>query len=114
MIRLAPRAAEIADDLRQVVPTVSEADEPTIRLLALVLARVEVVNVWLDEHGLLKPNGAPQAVLGVLSTWENTASRLCDRLGLTPTSRAQLGLHVTRARGEALRSHLAEHYDGDG
>ena len=40
----------------------------------------------------------------------NTAARLLDRLGCTPTSRAALGLDLTRARGEALRLHLAERY----
>jgi hypothetical protein len=110
MLRLAPRADEIANDLRRIVPTGAEPDEPALRLLALVLARVEAANSWLDEQGLLTQRGEPQPVLRVLSTWENTAARLCDRLGLTPTSRAQLGLRVARARGEALLTHLAENY----
>jgi hypothetical protein len=29
---------------------------------------------------------------------------------MTPTARAQLGLDLTRAKGEALRAHLAERY----
>jgi Phage terminase, small subunit len=111
MIRLAPRAAELADDLRVVVPAVSDADEPTIRLLALVLARVEVANEWLAEHGIFKAwSDEVQPVLKVLSTWENTAARLCDRLGLTPTSRAALGLDLARSRGELLRADLVDQY----
>src|SRR5213076_1745216 len=75
LLRLAPRAEELADDLREIVPAISEADEPTIRLLALVLARIETANGWLAEHGLFRNRrGDPQPVLKALSTWENTAA----------------------------------------
>jgi hypothetical protein len=111
MIRLAPRSAELADDLRAIVPAVSDSDEPTIQLLALVLARVEAANAWLAERGIfVDGTGEPQPVLRALSTWENTAARLCDRLGLTPTSRAALGLDLARSHSEVLRVELAERY----
>lgn len=108
-IKLAPRALELADELREIVPASSPSDEPSIGLLALVLARVETANVWLDEHGIFSDErGNVQPVIRALSTWENTAARLMDRLGLTPTSRAQLGLDLTRAKGEAASAYLAE------
>lgn len=117
VVKLAPRADEIATDLRSIVPGAGEPDEPTIRLLALVLARVEAANAWLDEHGLFRDGkGEPQPVLKALSTWENTAARLCDRLGLTPTSRAQLGLHAAlgkRAAQRAFEEHVDAKYGGD-
>jgi hypothetical protein len=103
-LRLAPRAVELADGLRTIVPAASEADEPTIAVLALVLARIEAANTWLDEHGLFRDGkGNPQPVLSTLSTWENTASRLLDRLGCTPTARARLGLDLALGKGAALR-----------
>jgi hypothetical protein len=112
MITLAPRADEIADDLREIVPAQSEADEPTIRLLALVLARVEAANDYLAERGIFADDrGTPQPILKALSTWENTAARLCDRLAMTPTARGALGLDLARARrGAALADHLRETY----
>lgn len=97
-LALAPRANEIANDLRSVVPARSPSDEPMILLAALVLARIERANAWLDEHGLLDETGAPQPVLRVLGTTENTAARLLDRLGCTPTARARLGLDVALAQ----------------
>jgi len=109
-LRLAPRAAAIAEGLRAIVPARTESDEPSLRILALVLARVEVANEWLAENGLFRGKGEPQPILKVLSTWENTAARMADRLGLTPTSRAALGLDVARARGEAARAHIASTY----
>ena len=109
-LRLAPRAAEIAADLVSLVPARSDADMPTIQLLANVLARIETANEWLAEHGLFRnAKGEPQPVLKVLSTWENTASRLVDRLGLTPTSRAQLGLDLARTE-ESLAQYVERQY----
>ena len=110
MVTLAPRAEEIADGLREIVPARSEADEPTLRLLALVLARVEAANAWLAEHGVLRADGQPQGVLKALSTWENTAARLANDLALNPTARAKLGLNVARARGAVLDEYLRENY----
>ena len=43
-LALAPRANEIANDLRSVVPARSPSDEPMILLAALVLARIERAN----------------------------------------------------------------------
>jgi hypothetical protein len=40
-LALAPRAEQIADGLRELVPAASSSDGPTIRLLSLVLARTE-------------------------------------------------------------------------
>lgn len=115
MVTLAPRAEEIAADLREIVPSRSEANEPTIQLLALVLARVEAANAFLAEHGIFRPGGKgePQAVLKALSTWENTAARLANDLALNPTAQAKLGLTVARTRDAAqdrLNEYLRETY----
>lgn len=88
-----PRADKLADELRAVVPGATPADETAIRLLALILARIETVTSWLDSKGLFKDKrGNPQPILSQLSKWETTAARLCDQLGLTPTARARLGV----------------------
>jgi hypothetical protein len=109
---LAPRADEIAAGLRELVPASSPSDEPTVRLLATVLTRLELANAYLDGNGLFDARGRPRPVLQLVSRWENSAARLLDQLGMSPTSRAKLGLDVARARGEALRAHLAERYSG--
>ncbi len=113
MIRLAPRAAEIADDVRAIVPVSSEADEPTIRLLSLVLARIETANEWLAEAGMFRnAEGEPQPILKSLSTWENQAARLLASLGCTPTSRAALGVDIVRAA--VVREQVLAGLEGDG
>jgi hypothetical protein len=123
MVTLAPRAEEIAADLREIVPAASEANEPTIQLLALVLARVEAANAWLAEEGIFRlgGKGEPQPVLKALSTWENTAARLANDLALNPTAQARLGLNIARTRDaatERLNEYIREKYgqvgEGDG
>lgn len=112
--KLAPRAQAIERDLRAVVPTYSPSDEHTVRLLALVLARVEAANEWLFEHGIFRnAKGEPQPILKALSTWENSAARLYDRLGLTPTARAALGLQPPDRPVQDLDAYLASKRSGE-
>lgn len=102
------RAREVADELRALLPASSPSDDPTVALVAMVLARIESANAWLDEHGLMDTKGTPRPILRVLSTWENTAARLLDRLGLTPTSRASLGLNIARAHEAGIADLIEE------
>lgn len=106
---IGPRATEIADGLREIVPVSSPSDEPTIRLLAQTLARVERASAALDAADSTfgaRPLGAYliedavklQRLREDLRGWINTASRLANDLGLTPTSRARLGLDIAATR----------------
>ena len=67
-----------------------------IRLLAPTLAQVEAASAHVAQHGLVRQDGQAQPILKHLGTITNTAARLCDRLGLTPMSRAALGLAVSQ------------------
>jgi hypothetical protein len=109
VLALAPRSAQIAEGLRPLVPLCSEADEPAIRVLAGVLARIETANVFLDEHGLFRPGKDKQLqpVAERIASWENSAARMMDQLGLTPTSRAKLGVDLTRQR-DAIAEAIAQ------
>jgi hypothetical protein len=113
-LKLAPRVEEIRRDLADLVPVATEADLPAVTLLAWQLARIEAANSYLDEVGITDGKGKPRPVLNVLSTWENSAARLCDQLGLTPTSRARLGVDLARMKGgNALAEHIAKNYGKD-
>jgi hypothetical protein len=108
---LGPRAAEITAELREIVPCASPADEPTIQLLGLTLARLERGTIALqrldeiaDESGsaLAAYTSEEAAKFDRLRedtrSWVRLARSLCNDLGLTPTSRARLGLDVARAQ----------------
>lgn len=116
VVALGPRVEELADQIRELVPAYSPSDEITIRLLCLALARLErssdvTGEVPIEELGRLRENERG---------WTNTARRLLNDLGMTPTARAGLGLAIVQAKGEALRAHLAnkradaETIDADG
>jgi hypothetical protein len=110
VVAFSSRASEIADEIRPLVPGYSSADEPAVRLLSLVLTRVEKGTAALDEvdaHAAsdLAPYAVGDAaklqrlrqdVLG----WTNTARRLLSDLGMTPLSRSRLGLNL--AHGESV------------
>ena len=123
-LRLAPRADELAAELRKVVPGYSPADEPMVRLLALVLARIERASAALEKVDDAADGKELTAYLGDGAEslrrlredsrgWINTARRLANDLGLTPTSRAKLGLDIART-GDVLAEYLAHAYPAEG
>jgi hypothetical protein len=108
-VGLSERAGLIADEIRPSLPAYSPADEPVLHLLATALARIENANAAMavvDENAttLVGPylGGGKDGDLGPglqrlredLRRWVETARRLANDLGLTPTSRARLGLDI--------------------
>jgi hypothetical protein len=107
------RAAEIAEHVAALVPNYSPASAPTVELLARELARIELADAWLDDHGIIDSTGKPAGILKMRSVWTNSAARLANDLALNPTAQARLGVHVAQAKGEALRAHLAGVYGAE-
>jgi hypothetical protein len=121
-LRLGERVSELAVEIRDSVPVYSPADEVVVRLLAVTLARIERASVAIDRVDDEAEGKEIDAYAGArgeqlqrlrsdLRGWINSARRLANDLGLTPTSRAKLGLDIARGRGEALRAHLASAYE---
>ncbi len=105
---LSDRVSEIADAIRPTLPAYSVADEPVLLLLSTTLARIERAIAALetvDENSSPLgqylgasdgPNLAPDLarLRQDLRAWIGLARRLANDLGLTPTSRARLGLDI--------------------
>jgi len=124
LLGMGDRATEIADDIRPTLPAYAAADEPVLLLLATTLARIERANEAIEivdanstsalseylagDEKTLAPNLA--ALRSDLRGWINTARRLANDLGLTPTSRAKLGLDIVAA--QRIGSGLVERYGG--
>ena len=121
VLRLAPRAREIRDELEELLPLRSPADAPTVDLLAMTLAQLERAFIHLgaiqiDEAEAIrdgrKIDRATASTLQRLQAdargWVGRAERLLDDLGLTPRSRVGLGLQVAQTQNalEALEAHL--------
>jgi len=71
------------------------------------MAKVELADRWLSEHGLLRADGEPQPVLRVYSTWTNSARLALARL------EAHLGARVRSPEAE-LRDYIDATYGDDG
>ena len=103
------RAAEIVDEIRPTLPAYSAADEPVLCLLGTTLARIERANRALDQVDD-QAGDRPARIYLIddalklarlrddLRAWVGLARRLAADLGLTPTSRARLGLDIAAAR----------------
>lgn len=113
-LKLAPRAVKIADGLREVVPASSTADGVTIDALSLVLAQLERAHLVLAtlqtrevervQSGGRLESGERDDLRRLAQdarAWANVALRYLETLGLSPTSRARLGVDVARI-GDAL------------
>ncbi len=119
------RAVELAEEIRAVVPVRSPADEPTIRLLAQTLAQVERGIAALEQLAETV-EGRPLVEFVVQDAdnfarlrsdvrgWVDSARRLANDLGLTPTSRARLGLNLAATRREMSVIEFYEQRAADG
>jgi hypothetical protein len=72
---------------------------------ATLAARIDSIDAWLDEHGLIRADGEPQPVLRFYAALHNSA-----RLALQ-----RLEAHLRERKVDpqaALDRHLREHYGG--
>ena len=111
VIAKAQRTAELADAIRSVVPVYDPADEFTVQALAVLLVRIERAEAALaeveaeaDESGegpAAVYRGGKAWVENLrrdLRSWLSVAERYLSALGMSPGSRARLGLDIARAR----------------
>lgn len=101
------RTLSIADEVRGSASWVGPTDEPTVRLFAVTMCRVERAVAAIEEADRLSSNplspylakdGALKALRDDVRGWIRLAAQLANELGLTPTSRARLGLDVASSR----------------
>ena len=73
-------------------------DRITVRLLAITLVRLESIVRYVSKHGQLTRAGRPHAALEVEDRLFSRAQKLAADLGMTPTSRAKLGLDLAHTQ----------------
>jgi hypothetical protein len=108
---LSSRAEEIGQTVRELLPIGAPADDFTVDAFSFVLAQIERASIVLATHQAaelqrLQDGGTLTAGerddLRRLSAdargWANVALRYSDALGLTPTSRARLGLDIAATK----------------
>ncbi len=89
---IAPLAAAIANDL---LAQHSRLRDNLYREAVLeysrTLAQVDVLQEWVDEHGMIGADGKPTGAAEYLLRVRKHASNLAGQLGLTPLANAKLG-----------------------
>lgn len=117
LLKIGPVIEQRADDIRALLPAFHAVDEAALRALATVLIRIEraaaaleQLEQMVDEAGLgplamfseeLTLNGKVVRADGLkddLARWLRVAEKYLSAFGMTPGSRARLGLDLVRAR----------------
>ena len=79
-------------------------DAMVVRLLAETLIRLGDVTAWLRDHGWLDDKDQPRPALAVEDRLHRRALDYAESLGMTPRSRARLGLDVARTAVSAAQA----------
>lgn len=102
-----PRTAELAAGIREAASWIGATDDVTVSLLAVTLRRVERAVAAIEAADALSENplapyltndGALRTLRDDMRGWMRLAASLASDLGLSPTSRARLGLDVAQSR----------------
>jgi hypothetical protein len=91
------------------------ADEAAVEVAARALRRWREVAHWCDTHSRITPKGDLVPAAAFELACERALHRALDVLGLTPRSRAKLGLKVAQAAAVApdLARQIARHSEGN-
>ena len=63
---------------------------PALSAWARTEARIELLEVWLDEHGMVDDEGKVRGAANLLARFEAQAAKQRERLGMDPLSRAKI------------------------
>ncbi len=86
---------------------IGPTDAVSVELLARNLAKIELIDRYLQVNGLFTKGGEPQPVLRIYWVAMNAAVRQCNDLGLTPKARLSMGLQVAQA-GKSLAELMSQ------
>lgn len=98
----------IAASIVEALPAYESSFGIAVEQLAVKIWRQRRAYADLAEHGVIR-DSRPAPVSIDLAKLENAIARDLDALGLTPTSRARLGLDLVRTR-DALSEYLSVAY----
>lgn len=99
---MVPGTQAALDEVRAGLPIRGADGEPLIydltlcELAARELARIRQIDAWLDTHGLFGRGPKLRPAVEYRLRAAKLLAELLDRLGMTPRSRAQLGLDLAK------------------
>jgi hypothetical protein len=114
--RVAAIEAELLDGLPIRDPRNGDApihDRAMVNLTAIALARLQSVTAYIEEHGPLTRGGRMREASRYEMELSTRAANLLDRLGMSPVSRAKLGVDLVKARDLAQEMSALDVPDAD-
>jgi len=88
---------------------VRPVDKVAVELLGRNLAKLELIDRWLQVNGIFAADGfSPQPILRIYFQAMAAATRLCNDLGMTPTARASLSKTLAQVADFATQMQEAE------
>jgi hypothetical protein len=111
--RIEAKVAEVYDTISLDAPLRDpDGDSPApdaamVRLLAVSLCRIESISAFLRDHGIVDPKTKKprESVIYLEARLQNNGSDYLDALGMSPRSRARLGLDLARTSQFDLARH---------
>lgn len=103
--KLEPRAAELADVIRDLAPAYEPVDEPMVVAFAMTLAQLERANEALARA---KPGDLLRLSQDARG-WHSVALKYANHFGMSPLSRSKLKL--TTARTGQVMAQLAQAFE---
>lgn len=108
-------AALTADaPVREADGSLPAADGPAIRMAAEALVRLDRIAEFIERRGWEDESGKPRPVLEYESRLRGHSLDLLKELGMTPASRAKLGLDLVRSRDLAMEWAAEAEAEADG
>jgi hypothetical protein len=113
-VALEGRAAELAASLRDALPVFDPVlDEPGLRSLALVRARLERAHERLALSEQQGDDETTERLARDCRGWHRLEVSLADRFGLSPLARARLAGAIAEAREGSLADYVEATYSED-
>jgi glutathione S-transferase len=104
LLKLTPRAEELAAALRELVPAYAPSLEPGLQAAGMVGAQCEAAGLALAEASPGDRLRLEQDFRAWLRLW----LRYLESFGMTSLSQARLGLELVQAKGAAAAAYLTE------
>jgi phage terminase small subunit len=107
------RLARYERELLLLLPWVQETDATTVRSFCSLLLLRDKIMAAIGEAGVLNRKGEPRRLVGELRQTLQALLAYSKELGLTPASRAALGLTTARGRALDLAAAMSDEDDDD-
>jgi hypothetical protein len=107
------RLAQYESELLQLLPWLEASDNSTVRSFCYLLLLRDKIMSAIGDHGVLTDEGDVRRLAGELRQTLTALLQYSRELGLSPASRASLGLMSARGRAIDLAIAMSEPEDED-